>query len=208
MYKRQRNIFTISLLLASFAGLLVYIAISRYLLRPMRRMTESMVRFREEPENPARVIVASNRDDEIGIAERHLADMQGTLQRMLREQRHLADLGLAVSKINHDLRNTLASAQLVSDRLSDIPDPQVQRFAPTLIRSLDRALHYTQSVLAYGRAVESNPQKRVIRLRLLVDDVFEMMAGLDDRVQFSNEVPTDLETVSYTHLTLPTIYSV
>ncbi|UHD45446.1 HAMP domain-containing histidine kinase [Aureimonas altamirensis] len=189
----SRNIFTISLLLASFAGLLVYIAISRYLLRPMRRMTESMVRFREEPENSARVIVASNRDDEIGIAERHLADMQGTLQRMLREQRHLADLGLAVSKINHDLRNTLASAQLVSDRLSDIPDPQVQRFAPTLIRSLDRALHYTQSVLAYGRAVESNPQKRVIRLRLLVDDVFEMTAGLDDRVQFANEVPTDLE---------------
>ncbi|MCM2504128.1 HAMP domain-containing histidine kinase [Aureimonas altamirensis] len=189
----SRNIFTISLLLASFAGLLVYLAISRYLLRPMRRMTESMVRFREEPENPARVIAASSRDDEIGIAERHLADMQGTLQRMLREQRHLADLGLAVSKINHDLRNTLASAQLVSDRLSDIPDPQVQRFAPTLIRSLDRALHYTQSVLAYGRAVESNPQKRVIRLRLLVDDVFDMMAGLDERVQFANEVPTDLE---------------
>ncbi len=188
-----RNIFSVSLLLASFAGLLVYAAISRYLLRPMRRMTESMLRFSAEPENPARIIAASRRDDEIGIAERNLAEMQARLQRMLREQRHLADLGLAVSKINHDLRNTLASAQLVSDRLSDIPDPQVQRFAPTLIRSLDRALHYTQSVLAYGRAVESNPQKRVIRPRLLVDDVFEMMAGLDERIELANEVPESIE---------------
>ncbi|KAA0968969.1 HAMP domain-containing histidine kinase [Aureimonas fodinaquatilis] len=189
----SRNIFTVSLLLASFAGLLVYVAISRYLLRPMRAMTESMVAFSENPQNPYRIIKASNRDDEIGIAERHLADMQKGLARMLREQQHLADLGLAVSKINHDLRNTLASAQLVSDRLSDIPDPQVQRFAPTLIRSLDRALHYTQSVLTYGRAVESNPQKRVIRLRLLVDDIFETVGGMDSRVTCSNDVSADVE---------------
>ena len=78
--------------------------------------------------------------------------MQRDLQATLAEQRHLADLGLAVSKINHDLRNMLASAQLFSDRLGGLPDPTVQRFAPKLIAALDRAIAYCQSTLAYGRA--------------------------------------------------------
>lgn len=40
---------------------------------------------------------------------------------------HLAALGLALCKINHDLRNILASAQLISDHLSQVEDPTVQR---------------------------------------------------------------------------------
>ena len=80
------------------------------------------------------------RSDEIGVAEQHLAAMQRDLRNTLQQQRHLADLGLAVSKINHDLRNMLASAQLFSDRLGSLPDPTVQRFAPKLIGALDRAI--------------------------------------------------------------------
>ncbi len=66
------------------------------------------------------ILKPSERQDELGIAERELAGMQGVLADTLRQQRRLADLGLAVSKINHDLRNILASAQLISDRLSDV----------------------------------------------------------------------------------------
>ena len=44
--------------------------------------------------------------------------MQGDLASMLHQKSRLAALGLAVSKINHDLRNLLASAQLFSDGLS------------------------------------------------------------------------------------------
>jgi hypothetical protein len=65
----------------------------------------------------------------------------------LAEQAHLADLGLAVSKINHDLRNILASAQLISDRLRRSRTPRSRRFAPKLVRTLDRA-----AVLYRGRA--------------------------------------------------------
>ena len=189
-----REILVISLIIAVFAGLLLNLAIDRFLLGPIRQMTESMIRFGEQPEDPERIITPSGRDDELGIAARELARMQTTLARTLRQQRHLADLGLAVAKINHDLRNTLASAQLVSDRLSDIPDPDVQRFAPMLIRSLDRALTYTRSVLTYGRAVEEPPIKRKLRLHDLVEEIFETAASrADTRIEFVNAVPTDLE---------------
>ncbi|MEF2552374.1 HAMP domain-containing sensor histidine kinase [Aurantimonas sp. A2-1-M11] len=171
----SRNILLLSLAIASFAALLVYAAISAYLVRPIQAMTHAMVRFAEQPSDPGRIIRPSGRDDEIGVAEAELADVQSRLAETLREQRHLADLGLAVSKINHDLRNILASAQMISDRLATVNDPRVQRVAPMLLRSLDRALNYTQSVLSYGRAVETVPVKRRIRLKQLVDDVFQML---------------------------------
>ena len=190
----SRNIFLLSLGVASFAALLVFGAISRWLIRPIRAMTRSMVRFGEKPSDPARVIVPSRRADEIGIAEAKLAEMQTRLAETMREQRHLANLGLAVSKINHDLRNILASAQMISDRLSTMEDPRVQRVAPMLLRSLDRALNYTNAVLAYGRAVESAPVKRRLRLKHLVDDVYEMVAvSPEARIDLVNGVDETLE---------------
>ncbi len=190
----SRNIFLLSLGVASFAALLVFGAISRFLIRPIRAMTRSMVRFGEKPFDPTRVIVPSRRDDEIGIAEAKLAEMQTRLADTLRKQRHLADLGLAVAKINHDLRNILSSAQMISDRLSTMEDPRVQRVAPMLLRSLDRALDYTNAVLAYGRAVESSPVKRRLRLKHLVDDVYEMVAvSPDARIDLINGVDGALE---------------
>ena len=66
----------------------------------------------------------SKRRDEIGTAERELSAMQTELADMLSQKTRLAALGLAVSKISHDLRNMLSSAQLLSDRLitSEGPD--------------------------------------------------------------------------------------
>ncbi|MBP0616184.1 HAMP domain-containing histidine kinase [Jiella sp. KSK16Y-1] len=189
----SRNVFLLSLSIAMFAALLVYTAISRYLVQPILRMTQSMVSFGANPTDPDRIIRPSRRRDEIGIAQIELAAMQKRLNETLREQRHLADLGLAVSKINHDLRNILASSQMISDRLATLEDPTVQRFAPLLLRSLDRALHYTKSVLAYGRAVESAPVRREVRLRLLVDDVYETLAlDAKSQIELVNAVPTNL----------------
>ncbi|MCQ8783604.1 HAMP domain-containing sensor histidine kinase [Mangrovibrevibacter kandeliae] len=189
-----RNIFFLSLAVAGFAAGLVFVAISLLLIRPIRRMTRSMMRFAERPDDADRIITPSPRRDEIGLAEAELRDMQQRLARTLREQRHLADLGLAVSKINHDLRNILASAQLISDRFADVADPRVQRFAPTLLRSLDRAVAYTQSVLAYGRAVESAPVRRRLRLQMLVAEVFaEVCAGDEATIEQVNAVPENLE---------------
>lgn len=188
------NILWLSALISLITAGLLYFSINRLFVRPMRHMTENIVAFSEEPEDSARNIVPSGRRDEIGIAEEHLAEMQRDLRETLQQQRHLADLGLAVSKINHDLRNMLASAQLISDRLGSLPDPTVQRFAPKLIGALDRAIAYCQSTLAYGRAGEKAPARRLIVLSRLVDDVADGLGLVGSpTIRWENRVPADLE---------------
>jgi signal transduction histidine kinase len=172
------RILFLSLIISAITATLVYLALHLLLVRPMRRMTANMVAFRADPENPARIIAASERTDEIGTAERELAAMQLDLATLLQQKNHLAALGLAVSKINHDLRNLLSSAQLFSERLAKISDPHVQRFAPKLMRALERAIDFCQSTLSYGRVQEPPPDRRPIALEPLVEDVRETL-GLD-----------------------------
>ncbi|MGA7488562.1 MAG: HAMP domain-containing sensor histidine kinase [Xanthobacteraceae bacterium] len=172
------RILILSLIISAITATLVYLALHLLLVRPMRRMTANMVAFRADPENPARIIAASDRSDEIGTAERELAAMQLDLATLLQQKNHLAALGLAVSKINHDLRNLLSSAQLFSERLAKISDPHVQRFAPKLMRALERAIDFCQSTLSYGRVQEPPPDRRTIALEPLVEDVRETL-GLD-----------------------------
>ena len=105
MLRFSFNILLLSLIISGITATLVYLALHYLLVRPMRRITANMMRFRDDPENPARVIAASRRHDEVGLAERELAGMQRDLASMLQQKSHLAALGLAVSKINHDLRN-------------------------------------------------------------------------------------------------------
>jgi signal transduction histidine kinase len=177
MYLFSRNLLLVSLAIAILTAALVYFALHFLFVRPMRRLTESLVSFHENPESSARIIVPSNRSDEIGVAERELSDMQRDLVSMLHQKSRLAALGLAVSKINHDLRNLLASSQLLSDQLASVPDPRVQRFAPKLMRSLERAIAFCQSTLSYGRAQEAEPDRRMILIEPVVVEVRES-AGL------------------------------
>jgi len=189
----SRNLALLALAISLFTATLVYSTINRIMIRPIRAMTGSMLAFSQAPDDPSRLIAASSRKDEIGVAERELAEMQGRLQQMLGEQKHLADLGLAVSKINHDMRNTLASAQLISDRLAQVKDPAVQAFAPKLLRALDRAASYSEGVLAYGRTQEAPPQRRRVRLKYLVDEVFELLGVDSSGVELFNQVEADFE---------------
>jgi signal transduction histidine kinase len=172
------RILILSLIISAITATLVYLALHFLLVRPMRGMTANMMAFRADPENPARIIATSERTDEIGTAERELAAMQHDLASMLQQKNHLAALGLAVSKINHDLRNLLSSAQLFSERLAKISDPHVQRFAPKLMRSLERAIAFCQSTLSYGRVQEPPPDRRTLSLEPVVEDVRETL-GLD-----------------------------
>ncbi|MFO1184718.1 MAG: HAMP domain-containing sensor histidine kinase [Bauldia sp.] len=194
MLAYSRTALIASLLTSLPTGAIVFVALNLILVGPIRRMSQAMVRFSEAPEDPARVVGPPRRSDEIGVAEEHLAAMQRDLQQTLQQRKRLAELGLAVSKINHDLRNILASAHLLSDRLAAIPDPSVQRFAPKLIAALDRAIAYCKSTLAYGRASEAPPERRLIILNRLVKDVAELL-GLDNQtsVRWENSVPPDLE---------------
>jgi signal transduction histidine kinase len=184
MYRFSRNLFLVSLLIAVLNAALVYLALHYLFVRPMRRLTASMVGFHENPESAAKIIVPSQRGDEIGVAERELSAMQRDLVSMLNQKSRLAALGLAVSKINHDLRNLLASSQLLSDQLSSVPDPRVQRFAPKLMRSLERAIAFCQSTLSYGRAQEAAPDRRMVAIEPVVAEVRET-AGLASDVSIT-----------------------
>ncbi len=177
MFRFSRNVLLLSLVMTSITAGLIYYALHHLFVRPMRRVTANLIAFHENPESTAHVIAPSKRSDEIGLAERELSDMQRDLVSMLHQKNHLAALGLAVSKINHDLRNLLASSQLLSDQLASVPDPRVQRFAPKLMRSLERAIAFCQSTLSYGKAQEAPPDRRVIPVEAVVNEVRES-AGL------------------------------
>jgi signal transduction histidine kinase len=110
---------------------------------------------------------------------------------MLQEKSRLASLGLAVSKINHDLRNLLNTAQLFSDRIADLPDPKVQQFAPKLMRALERAIAFCQSTLSYGGAHEPPPDRRPVVLEALVAEVHETL-GLDGAIGWISAVERGL----------------
>jgi signal transduction histidine kinase len=188
-----RNVLVLSLLISLITGGLLFLALNRFLIRPVRAMTSNMLRFAETPEDPALVIRYSGRRDEIGVAERELGDMQRHLQEALAQRKHLADLGLAISKINHDMRNLLAPAQLLSDRLAETKDPLVQRIAPRIMRALDRAVTYSESVMSYGKAKEAPPKRKPVQVRALVDDVVSTL-GLDGiaGIEVRNGVSADL----------------
>ncbi|NLH79979.1 MAG: HAMP domain-containing histidine kinase, partial [Phyllobacteriaceae bacterium] len=141
------NLLMISIGLVALVAIIVFFVLRHMFLQPLERLTRAMASFAEDPEDADRIIRPLPRADEIGDAERRLAELQTEVAGSLAQKKHLADLGVAVSKINHDLRNMLAAAQLVTDRLSAIPDGTVQRFVPKLVATLDRAIGYSRAVL-------------------------------------------------------------
>ena len=193
MWTHSVNVLTLSLMSSCFVALVAALAIHIMVLRPVRRLTSSITAFGRNPEAAGRAIEPSGRKDEIGVAEDELAIMQRDLLRELTRKKRLAALGLAVAKINHDMRNMLASAQLLSDRLADLPDPVVSRIAPKLVATLDRAISFCQSTLVYGRAVERAPKSAKLGLHALVTDVAETIAPLAPGVAIDNAVQRDFE---------------
>src|SRR5690606_13410951 len=170
MLAYSRQIGVVSLAIAAITAVVLYLLASVLLVYPVRRLTENMLAFRQAPENASLIITPSARRDEIGIAERELAAMEADIFSMLRQRRHLADLGLAVAKINHDLRNTLTSAQLLSDQVVALDDPKIQRLAPRLLHSIDKAVAFAESVLDYGRQSGTPPRPVPVDLRALIDE--------------------------------------
>ncbi|MGO4869546.1 MAG: sensor histidine kinase [Roseiarcus sp.] len=173
LWRISRTFLTISLTLAAVVTCVLWAALWWMVLRPVRRLTSSIIAFGERPQEGARIIKPSGRNDEIGRAETALAAMQGSLAHELSQRKRLAELGMAVARINHDLRNMLSAAQLISDRLAAIPDPLAQRLAPRLVATLDRAIAFCQSTLTYGGGREQAPARRRFDLRELVRQVVE-----------------------------------
>lgn len=176
MLDYSARILTLSIAISLITGALVYVSLHLMIVRPIRRLTESVVRFRAAPEDQSRGPAPEARADEIGSAERELAHMQTELRAALHQKTRLAAVGTAVAKIGHDLGNILATAQLVSDRLAASADPEVQRVAPRLIGAIDRAIGLCEATLRYGRAGAIRLVRAPVPLRDLIEEVRAALA--------------------------------
>ncbi len=184
-----RRVAGLSLLIALVASALIYLLLYWLVVRPMQRVTRSVEQFRDDPGSWTRSLKPTRRRDEIGRAQNALADMEAAVAASFRQKARLAELGEAVAKINHDLRNSLASAQLVSDSLQRSDDPRVMRAAPRLERALERAIKLTTQTLEYGRADTPEADLQSVGLHAALEEAAsEALAG-HDGVTWRNDIP-------------------
>lgn len=186
--------FWMSLLISILAGALIYTTLLYVLVRPMRNLSVAMVQFRKKPQDPTRIVVPSGRNDEIGNAEKDLALLQKEVLQALNQKARLAALGEAVAKINHDMRNILTSAQLVSDRLANSKDPKIRKMGERLVRSIDRGVNLSRTTLEYGKSTEPEPEPQSLSLFLALEDAWlDACTNPNCKVAWTNNVPRDLD---------------
>ncbi|WP_290953957.1 HAMP domain-containing sensor histidine kinase [Hyphomonas sp.] len=183
-----RRIAALSLLIALAAATIIYVLLHLLVVRPMQRVTLSVEQFRMDPGSWTRRLPHTKRRDEIGRAQNALADMESAVAESFRQRSHLAELGTAVAKINHDLRNSLASAQLVSDSLARSDDVRVQKAAPRLERALTRAITLATETLDYGKAMPQPAELEQVELRQALDEAADEALAAWPSVEFVNNV--------------------
>lgn len=188
LYAYARRIAGLSLLIALAAATIIYVLLHLLVVRPMQRVTLSVEQFRMDPGAWTRRLPHTKRRDEIGRAQNALADMESAVAESFRQRAHLAELGTAVAKINHDLRNSLASAQLVSDSLARSEDVRVQKAAPRLERALTRAITLATETLDYGKAKPHPAQLERVALKPALDEAADEALAAWPSVEFVNNV--------------------
>ena len=167
------RILWLSLVISVVSALLLFFAVRMFMVRPVNRVVHHIQSYALAPEDPARIIQPQASIHELRLAEDALADMQTQLTGALKQKDRLAQLGGAVAKISHDLRNILTTATLLADRMERSEDPAVKRSAPKLVNSLSRAVNLCESTLAFGRVEEPPPKLDMVNLAQLAEDVLE-----------------------------------
>lgn len=182
------NILGLSLIISIVTGGLLYLMLLMTVVRPIRRVTQSVEQIKDDPSSWQRRLAPTPRSDEIGRAQNALSDMEEAVSNAFRQQERLAQLGEAVAKINHDLRNSLATAQLVSDNLSRSEDPRVAKSLPRLERALERAINLASDTLKYGRSSAPEAKIQSVRLHDIVAEAASEALASHTGVTFTNEV--------------------
>lgn len=167
------RLLTLSAVISVLTALLLFLAVRRLLVTPIKRVVRHMTAYAEAPEDARRIIAPQASIVELREAEDALASMQTQLTAALRQKERLAQLGQAVAKISHDLRNILTTAQLFADRMEASHDPAVKRAAPKLVASISRAVNLCETTLTFGRAEEPPPALSRFMLSGLVAEVLE-----------------------------------
>jgi signal transduction histidine kinase len=189
------RILLLSAVISVITAFLLFVAMRILLVKPIKGVVGHMQSYAAAPEDARRIIAPSASITELREAEEALKSLQTELTGALRQKERLAQLGSAVSKISHDLRNILTSAQLFTDRIEMSEDPVVARMAPKLVGSITRAVHLCESTLAFGRAEEPSPTLTLVRLADIVEDVLdsERLAIGEDGVELLSNIPEPFE---------------
>jgi len=188
MVRYSVRILTLSVMISLITATFVYLALTWLIVRPMMRICDCVMLFRENPEDDRATVPPTTRSDEIGIVQRELAAMQRDLRVALHQKTRLAALGAAVAKINHDLKNTLATAVLASDRLADSADPEVKRLAPQLYGAIDRAVSLCGRTLDFARSDRPLLRPTQFELGALVNEAAEPLRRGQGNTDVSVEV--------------------
>lgn len=188
------RLLSLSAVVSVLTAILLFLAVRRLMVVPIKRVVAHMAAYAAAPEDARTIIEPNARIEELRVAEEALASMQHQLTAALRQKERLAQLGQAVAKISHDLRNILTTAQLFADRMEGSDDPAVQRAAPKLMGSIGRAVNLCETTLAFGRAEEPPPSLAPFPLAALVGEVVEgeALAGAAGQVEFLTDVPAGL----------------
>ncbi len=196
LWAYAQRILWISLLISLATGALLFFSVQRLIVTPIRRVIDSMAAYAKAPEDARRIIAPNSRVTELRDAEQALHNLQEDLTQALRQKERLAQLGGAVARISHDLRNILATATLVADRIESSSDPAVTRAAPKLLNALNRAVNLCESTLAFGKAEEPPPRLSKFALRPLVEELVETeqetSANAATPVEFLIDIPATL----------------
>ncbi len=192
MLEYSQRILILSLIISFFTATLVFLTLHWLIVRPVQRLTDNMVRFSDDPTDEARMLKPAGRRDEIGLAQEEYAHLQQNLRIALGQNERLAALGAAIARINHDLRNMLAAAQLVSDRLAGSEDPGVRRIAPTLVRSIDRAVRLCTQTLDFARDAKATRKAEYFFLNELVLELASVHGPEHPGTSFDSDMPGDL----------------
>ena len=174
------RILLLSALISAVTAILLFLAVQRLIVQPIRRVSRHMASYAEAPEDVRRVIAPTAQVEELREAEEAMQKMQQQLTGSLRQKERLAQLGGAVAKISHDLRNILTTSQLFADRLEGSADPTVVRAAPKLVASISRAVALCESTLKFGKAEEAAPDLREVALAELAAEVAEAEGLAED----------------------------
>lgn len=188
------RILLLSALISVVTAILLFLAVRVFLVKPIKGLVQQMKAYAADPEDTRRIIQPQSSLRELHQAEEALALMETQLTGALKQKQRLAQLGGAVAKVSHDLRNMLTSAQLFTDRIEMSEDPGVKRMAPKLVNSITRAVHLCESTLAFGKAEEPAPRLERVCLADIVSDVIdsERLSVGDHDLSFAEDIPADL----------------
>lgn len=189
-----RNVLILSAVISIITALLLFLAVQALLVRPIKGVVGAMQRYAANPEDARQIIVPTAGVRELRDAEESLEMLQQQLTGALKQKERLAQLGGAVAKVSHDLRNILTSAQLFTDRIEGVDDPTVKRLAPKLVGSISRAVNLCETTLAFGRVDEPAPILARLPLHKITDDVIdsEQLAVGDYDLKFISDIPDHL----------------